>query len=160
MVYENNSVYINGEEVATSDEFAQSAMALASIAPPADTEQAEQTEWLPLGTFAISTNEKDVDPSRVIQLAVNKQGIVSGTMFNSQSDQSYTVQGRVDKQTQRVAFRVGESENVVLESGLYNLTQDEAPVLAHFGEDKTENWLLVRLKSEDADETTGDKSAE
>jgi hypothetical protein len=28
---------------------------------------------------------------------------------------------------------------------LYNLTQQEAPLLVHFGRDKVENWLLVRL---------------
>ena len=43
-------------------------------------------------------------------------------------------------------MRVGESEDLVVESGLYNLTQQEAPLLVHFGADKVENWLLVRLE--------------
>ena len=54
--------------------------------------------------------------------------------------------GRVDKDTQRVALRVGESEDVVVETGLYNLDADEAPVMVHFGPDRVENWLLVRLE--------------
>ncbi len=41
------------------------------------------------------------------------------------------------------------------ETGLYNLTQEQAPVLVHFGADKVENWLFVRLEDpapEDASE--------
>jgi hypothetical protein len=145
--YENNTVYVNGAQVATADEFAQSAARLATIPPPTNEEVAAKAEWLPLGTFAVAADEKDVDPSRAIQLAVSKEGVISGTLYNTQSDQAQTVQGRVDKQTQRVAFRVGESEDIIVETGLYNLTQNEAPVLVHFGTDIVENYLLVRLES-------------
>jgi len=146
VVYENNVVYVNGQEVAPAEEYAQDVATLATAPPPASEEQAEAAEWMPLGTFAISTSENDVDPSRVIQLAVNKEGIISGTLYNTQTDETQTVQGRVDKQTQRVAFRIGESDDVFVETGLYNLTQDEAPVMVHFGPDRVENWLLVRLE--------------
>ena len=64
----------------------------------------------------------------------------------AKSDKTQTVQGQVDKDTQRVAICIGESEDVVVETGLYNLTQEEAPLLVHFGADKVENWLLVRLE--------------
>ncbi len=80
-----------------------------------------------------------------MQLAINKQGVISGTAYNTQTDQAQSVQGRVDKQTQRVALRIGNSENIVLETGLYNLTQENAPLLVHFGKDKVDEWLLVRL---------------
>jgi hypothetical protein len=49
-----------------------------------------------------------------------------------------------------VAFTVGDKKTTVIETGLYNLTKDEAPVLIHFGADRTEQWLLVRLKNPDA----------
>lgn len=145
VTFVDNSVYINGAPVASRDEFAQSAMALATVPPPEDEQQAEQAEWMPLGTFAISTSDKDTQPTRMIQLAVDKQGIISGTLYNLQTSQSQSVQGQVDKETQRVAFRIGDNENIVVETGLYNLTQQEAPVLVHFGTERTENWLLVRL---------------
>jgi len=154
VTYENNIVYIDGEQVATSDEFAQSAMALATVEPPASEEEAEQAEWMPLGTFAVSSDEKDVEPTRSMQLAVNKEGIISGTLYDSEADQAATIQGQVDKQTQRVAFRIGESEDVVVETGLYNLTQEEAPVLVHFGTDQVENWLLIRLENPEAEDDT------
>ncbi len=151
VVYNNDIVYIDGQQVATADEYAQSAAALATVAPPETEAQAEEAEWMPLGTFAVSTSENDTEPSRVLQLAVNKQGIVSGTMFNSQTDKSYAVQGQVDKQTQRVAFRIGDSDKLVAETGIYNLTQEEAPLLVHYGTEKTETYLLKRLEEPQAD---------
>lgn len=152
VVYENSVVYINGEQVASADEFAQSAAALASVPPPASEEEAAQAEWMPLGTFAVARDPQDVDPNTVIQLAVSKQGIISGTLYNTKTDQAYTVQGQVDQETQRVAFRIGESDDIVIESGLYNLTQQDAPVLVHFGTDQVENWLLVRLENPDEEQ--------
>lgn len=155
VVYNDNSVYINGEQVATTNEFAQSAAELATVAPPASEEDASNIEWLGLGTFAVSAGEKDVDPSRIVQLAVSKTGIISGTLYNTQTDKTQSVQGQVDKETQRVAFRVGESEDLVVETGLYNLTQEQAPLLVHFGPDKVENWLLVRLDDPAPDDDNG-----
>ncbi|MCA9177778.1 MAG: hypothetical protein KDB14_25100 [Planctomycetales bacterium] len=152
VVYNNNVVYINNQEVATADEFAQSAAALATVAPPESEQQAESSEWLPLGTFAISSADHDLDPTRVLQLAVNKDGIVSGTFYNTKTEQAQSIQGRVDRATQRVAFRIGESENIIVETGLYNLTQNDVPVLVHFGADKVEQWLLVRLDNPEAEE--------
>lgn len=149
VVYQDNSVYIGGEEVATAEEFAMSAMDLATVEPPETEEEAEQAEWLPLGTFAVSTDERDTDPNMTVQLAVNKEGIVAGTLYHIDTDEAQSVQGAVDRETQRVAIRLGESDEIVAETGLYNLTQDEAPVLVHFGPDRTENYLLVRLEAPD-----------
>jgi hypothetical protein len=152
VVYENNVVYINGEQVASADEFAESAAALATVTPPANEEEAAEAEWMPLGTFAVARDSNDVDPTSVIQLAVSREGIISGTLYNTATDQAYTVQGQVDQQTQRVAFRIGESDNIVIETGLYNLTQNDAPMLVHFGTENAENWLFVRLEAPEEDQ--------
>ncbi len=145
VVYQDNGVFVGGEFVGTPAEFAQSAADLATVPPPPDETVAQNDEWMPLGTFAMSTNENDVNSQRVLQLAVDRNGVISGTLFNQQTNTTKTVQGQVDKQTQRVAFRIGENDNVVAETGLYDLSQNEAPLLVHFGPDKVENYLLVRL---------------
>lgn len=155
VTFVDNSVFIGGDKISTTAEFAESAAALATVDPPANQQEAENAEWLPLGTFALSTSEKDKEPSRVVQLAVNKQGIISGTMFNYETEQTQAIQGKVDKDTQRVAFRIGDKDNVVAETGLYNLTQDEAPLLVHFGPEKQDNFLLVRLESGEDKKTDG-----
>ena len=50
----------------------------------------------------------------------------------------------------RHAFTVGENTANIVEMRLYNLTRDEAPRLIHFGKDRTEQWLLVRLQNSSA----------
>ncbi len=157
MTYQDNSVYVSGQPVATADEFAESAAALATVEPPASDTQAEAAEWLPLGTFALSTSEADIEPTRLVQLAVDKSGILSGTMYNRETDQADAIQGQVDKETQRAAFRIGESDSIVAETGIFNLTQEVAPLLVHFGADRVENYVLVRL---DLPEASDSESAE
>jgi len=78
--------------------------------------------------------------------AVNKDGIVRGNYFNTKDNNNQQVDGSVDKKTQRIAWVVEDKKNIIFDTGLYNLTKDETPVLVHFGKDKTEQWLLVRLK--------------
>lgn len=145
VTFQDNSVYIAGQQIASTADFAMSAAELATVPPPATEEEAEAAEWMPLGTFALSTNEKETDPSRILQLAVDRQGVVSGTLYNTTTDQTQAIQGQVDKETQRVAFRIGDNENIVAETGLYNLTQPEAQLLVHYGTERTETFLLVRL---------------
>lgn len=146
VVYEDSRVLVDGQQIATAAEFAQSAAELASVEPPADEQAAASAEWLPLGTFSLSLSADDTELTRLVQLAVNKEGVVSGTLYNTATDQPFTLQGKVDKQTQRVAVMAVDQADVVLETGIYNLTQDEAPALVHFGDEKSQPALLVRLE--------------
>jgi hypothetical protein len=118
---------------------------LATVPAPESEEQAAAAEWMPLGTFAVSTDQRESTPSRIMQLAVNRDGVISGTLYNTTSDNTQPIQGKVDQQTQRAAFRIGDNENLVAETGLYNLTQEDVPLLVHYGPDKTETYLLARL---------------
>ncbi len=151
VILQDNRVLISGVDVGSAEEFAQSAAELATVPPPQDDEELDATEWFPLGTFAVSTSELEGEPSRFVQLAVSQQGIVSGTFFNSQTDISQAVLGQVDPQTQRVAVRLGEDEDLVIETGLYNLTLDEVPVMVHFADEATDFFLLVRMDEPEAE---------
>ncbi len=145
VTYQDNRVYMAGQPIASSDEFAASAATLATVDAPKSDEQVKETEWLPLGTFALTTSTDDLEPNQIVQLAVDKSGVIAGTLHDKSADTTVALQGRVDKDTQRVAVRVGDSDRVVAETGLYNLTQDEASVLIHFGNITQDNYLLVRL---------------
>jgi hypothetical protein len=101
---------------------------------------------LPLGVFALSKPDQ-ASSDVTIQLAVDKQGVVRGNYTDTATSKTQLIQGSVDKQTQKVAFTVGDNSADLIETGLYNLTKDEAPCLLHFGKDRTEQWLLVRLKT-------------
>jgi len=143
VVYSGNQVLVNDQPVATTAEYAQSAAQLATVT---EDEMKAPHEWVPLGTFSVATGAEDKSPTRAAQIAYdNKGGLISGTIFNSKSGNLYTLQGKVDPQTQRVAFTVGNDPNTVFETGLYNLTQNATPVLLHQGPSQTQTWIFARL---------------
>ena len=115
---------------------------------------ADKTEWLPLGVFALSRGDTGVS-NTVLQLAVSKEGVISGTYYNSDTDIARPVKGTVDKKTQRAAwtFADGKDTNIVMEAGINNLTQDQTEALVHFGKDITQQWLMVRLQKPPAQKT-------
>jgi hypothetical protein len=153
VVYRDNYVYVDGEQVGTADEYAQSAAALAAV-DPAEVPSTAAEDWLGLGTFAVvetaDPSDRDMmEPTRFVQLAVDKKGFVSGTFFNKKTDETYSLSGRVDKKTQRMAFSIDDNKDIVFETGVYNLTQDQTPVLVHLGPNKTETFVFVRLEKPD-----------
>jgi hypothetical protein len=144
VTYQDNSVYVNGQSVGSTEQYYDQASSLATNGSQADAPA--DGDWMPLGVFALTKTDQ-TKSDLTVQLAVNKQGIIRGNYTDAATDKTQVIQGSVDKQTQRVAFTVGDNTNNVVETGLYNLTKDEAPVLLHFGQDRTEQWLLVRLKN-------------
>ncbi len=146
VTYQDNSVSINGQYVGTSQQYYDQAASLASTGAAANAPS--DGDWLPLGVFAL-TQPGQSQSGVTIQLAVNKQGIIRGNDTDSAENQNEVIQGSVDKQSQRVAFTVGDNTSDVIETGLYDLTKDEAPCLIHYGSERTEQWLLVRLQRPD-----------
>ncbi len=142
VTYQDNQVYYGNEPVATAEQYYQQASTLAQSAPAAD---ATAGEWMSLGVFALVQKEQS-DPHYVMNLAVNKAGAIAGNYTDLIDGTNVLIQGAVDKKTQRAAWTVGKNKTTVCETGIYNLTQDEAPALIHIGKDKTQQWLLVRLK--------------
>ena len=139
--YEGDTVYVNDEEYCSADEYAQQAVDIAASAPEPPE---EDVEWMPLGVFALTHEEKG-DANMMVQLVVSKEGIIAGTYTNTLTDASEGIEGMVDRETQRAAWTIGDNKSTVLETGVYNLTQDETPVLVHFDGGKTQTWLMVRL---------------
>ena len=150
--YEDDMVYYEGEPVATAEEYADQAIGYAEAgAQTIENAVASNTdiEWMPLGVFAL-VHEDEGEPTFFMQLQLAQDGTISGTYVNSSNDSSQTIQGAVDKESQRAAWSVGSNSNTVIETGLYNLTMDEAPALIHFGTEKTQEWLLVRMEDPEA----------
>ena len=145
ITYQGNQVFYGDNPVASSDQYYQQAATLAQNGPATD---AQSPDWMPLGVFALVQNDQD-SPQFVLQLAINKSGAIAGNYEDLVSDTVQPVHGGVDAKTQRVAFTIGNSKKNIGDTGLYNLTQDEAPVLIHRGSAQTQQWLLVRLKQPD-----------
>ncbi len=113
-----------------------------------DNQQADLGDWLPLGVFAIGKDASVVNnASMFLQLALNKQGEIAGTYYNSSTDKTSPVEGLVDNQTQLVAIQLSDNpSSPILKTGIYNLTQDQTNVTIFFPDNSQQNWIMVRLK--------------
>ncbi|MHB1036664.1 MAG: hypothetical protein ACYC0Y_18755 [Pirellulales bacterium] len=147
VTYVDNTVYYGDQPVASAEQYYDQAGQIADSGATAQDE-----EWLPLGVFAVVADPAQTQTDKVVQLAINKEGVIRGNFQDFLADKVTPVIGAVDKKTQRVALRAEGNDSVVVETGLYNLTNDEVPVLVHFGPDRQEQRTLVRLKQPEGQE--------
>ena len=144
VVYRDNYVYINDQQVAPTEVYYQEAATIAQSVP-AEVDQTK-VDWMPLGVYAIAEQDA-TDTGMLIQLAVSKEGIIAGTFHNDTADVARPVEGMVDQKTQRAVWRFADGQNpdIVMETSIYNLTEDDTTALVHFGPDKTQTWSMIRL---------------
>jgi hypothetical protein len=142
--YSDDQVYSGEQPVATTEEYAEQAATIASSAP---SETSEKAEWLPLGVFALTQDGQasGAQPTLYMQLAISKQGVISGTLKNTLTGKTQQLEGAADKKSQRVAWGVVDQQRPIIETGLSNLTQDASPALIHFADGQTQQWLMVRI---------------
>ena len=145
--YQDNSVYYGDEVVATSEEYAQQAAEIVANVPT-EAPPADQAEWMPLGVFALTQDGEasGPDPSLFLQLAISKEGVIAGTLHNTATDSTQTIEGVADKASQRCAWAVKGKSWPIMETGIANLTEDSAAALVHFEDGETQQWLMVRLE--------------
>ncbi len=119
----------------------------------------ENAQWLTLGVFGLMPDGSKT-PDMIFQLSVDKQGVIRGNYFDQATQTNLPVTGQVDKKNQRVAWSVsggtGKDKGLVVETGLYNLTQDDSTALVHFGADKTQQEVLVRMKQPEGEGETSE----
>ncbi len=144
MYYSGDQVYQGDQPVATAEEYAEQAETIATSAP---SQMPEKGDWLPLGVFALTQDGQasGADPSLYMQLAISKQGAISGTLKNTLTGKVQSLEGMADKKSQRVAWGVVDQQRPLMETGLSNLTQDTSPALVHFADGQTQQWLMVRI---------------
>lgn len=155
VVYDGDTVYMDGEPVATAAEYSQQADALAAAGKSANP-PANPDDWQPLGVFAMVQGEETTS-TNIFQLAVNKQGIIRGNYYNALTDMTEVVYGSVDPKTQRAAWTVADRKTPVYEAGIANLTQDETTMLVHFGQDQPKQFTLIRVPQQEGEPPAGDQ---
>ena len=141
ITYQDNEVYYGNQPVATADDYYQQASTLAQARP----RRRQSGRLAPAGRLRTGP-ERAVRPALRHEPGDQQVGRYRRKLFGLVSGTTVPIQGAVDKKTQRAAWTVGKNKKTVCETGLYNLTKDEAPALIHMGKDKTQQWLLVRLK--------------
>jgi hypothetical protein len=92
------------------------------------------------------------DNNVLVQLAVTKDGVIGGTIFNQLTGDTFPIQGMVDKQTQRAAWSYTDDTGaqILMESSIFNLTQPAATGLIHYSPDNIQVIELVRLEDPNA----------
>ena len=128
--YTDDGTYANGQEVTVDDEYSKQARELAAagaqlLQQKIDAQEADKLEWLPLGVFALCKSE-DGDPTMFLQLAISREGIVAGSFANTTNNENLSVQGGADRESTRLAVTIGDQDDVVVETGLYNVTEQQS----------------------------------
>lgn len=149
VVYQDDSVYVDGVPTGTPEQYSKKATAIAAVGK--ETTAKKSGEWLPLGVFAMVQGNEETS-SNLFQLAINKEGIIRGNYYNALTDTSETVYGSVDKKSQRAAWTVGNKKKPVYEAGIANLTMAESTMMVHFGKDRSQQFTLVRIEKGDKGE--------
>ncbi len=141
VVYQDGQVYYGGQPVASTEQYYQQAAEIAAARA-----QTENEEWMPLGVFGVIAPGQ-ANPDKLLQLAVNKAGVIRGNLQDTLTDNVVQLHGAVEKETQRVAFSLASNPAAIVECGLWNLTQDSLTVLVHFDKNRTEQRTLVRMEA-------------
>ena len=144
VTYQDNNVYVDGQDAGTPQQYAQSADAIATqgqtaMPPPTD-------DWKPLGVYALVQGDEKTS-NNIFQLAVNKDGVIRGNYYDGLMDTTTEVFGSVDKKAQRAAWTIGKKKDRVFEAGIFNLTQPQCPCLVHAGTTSTQQLMLVRVEN-------------
>ena len=148
VIYDDDYVYVRGERIGTPVEYSQQVIELAN--PPAEVvaeAPVVETEWTPLGVWALVQENQGDDAVMFFQLSVDKDGYVSGAYTNVISGEVLQVAGQVDRSTQRAAWHIGDQKEKVFEAGMANLTDNQASCLVHTAPGEMQTWLLVRMES-------------
>lgn len=86
------------------------------------------------------------EPTLLLQLALSKEGVLAGSLQNTATATVQSIEGMVDKESQRAAWTVADKTRPIMETGISNLTQGTAPALVHFADGQSQQWLMVRLE--------------
>jgi hypothetical protein len=143
VVIQGDTVYQNGQSVGTAADYTAQATAIADKGQQA--EAPPEAEWKALGVYALTQGDEQ-QSNYVFQLAVNKEGVLRGNYYDGLMDATTPVYGSVDPKSQRAAWTIGKKNDRVFEAGVSNLTGEQCPVLVHVGNDRTQQWMLVRVQ--------------
>ena len=143
IVYQNNNVYVNGTEEGPAEQYNQQAINLASAGQEAKAPKTDK--WQSLGVFSLVQGEEKTS-NTMFQLAVDRKGIIRGTYYDALMDTSTEVYGPWTRSRSEPLGPSARIKTPVFETGIYNLTKEETPVLVHFGKTKAQQWLLVRVE--------------
>lgn len=163
ITYQGDTVYNNGQPVGSSQAYYQQAQQLAAqsyqqglnqglqmggdnsygASAPADQGMATG-DWKALGVFGLA-EPGQTSSNMLLQLAINKDGVVRGNYLNQLTNEKSQVYGALDKKTHRISWTIGQNNSTVFDTNLADIANDDSQVLVHYGPDNTQKMALIRL---------------
>jgi len=119
-----------------------------SAAPNQDTHDASiannPNEWMDLGVFTLKPMDQ-ANATRMLQLAVAKDGTLRGSHYDLLSEETDPIQGSVDKEQLEATWTIGNSHSVSFNAPLDELTKPVGNVMIHLPDGKTVPWVTERV---------------
>jgi hypothetical protein len=109
----------------------------------------DDAQYLSFGVFGIAAPGSQ-DASALIQLAVDRQGVLYGNYYDVLTGKESPITGKVDKQTELATFKVEGNESVEFEVSLVSLTQPTGTLTLRTADGKTRQASLSRLEDPSA----------
>jgi len=135
--------YVNGGWSSSPD----AGMSQTAQSTDTTTTQPTNSQWLPMGVFALIEHKRDTrHPHLFLQVALNKDGTVAGTLYDAAHNKIHPINGLVDSESQRIVWKPSDDAKApIAETGIFNFTQTEIPVRIHNPNGQAHEMLLIRL---------------
>jgi hypothetical protein len=141
VMYDADSVFINGQPYCSAEQYYQQATALALTSPFMGGEE----QWQPLGVFGLAP-PGEVQSTMIFELAIDQYGTVRGNYMNQATGETEVISGCLDRATQRLTWVIGPNTGTVFDTYLYALLQPESSIFVHYGPINTQQMVIVRLQ--------------
>jgi hypothetical protein len=102
--------------------------------------------WLTLGIYSVSVAE-NVSPTRMLQLAVNRQGGIRGVFYDSITNTSQNIEGQLNRETKVAHWSLVSNPNLIFEAHLDQLTAPTGELRVDLPTGH-QQWKLVRSGNE------------
>lgn len=104
-------------------------------------------DWLTLGSFSLMTGSGDPG-TRIVQLSIDKQGNIRGSLYDMITNNTNNVVGLIDKNTQQARWTLDSNRELTFVTTLDQLTQPQGVVNVKLpGGDQVQQWQLVRMEN-------------
>jgi hypothetical protein len=108
-------------------------------------DRAHYGEWYPLGVFSLMAGPGD-SGSRIVQLAVDQHGHISGNYYDMITGSNYSVTGDISRQNQRATWSLNKNQFVRFRAPVYQLLQPYGNVTVSLP-GGNQQWQFVRLEN-------------
>ena len=119
------------------------------VADQAESDDTESTQndgdWLALGVYSVLSSSGE-PTSRLMQLAANRQGELRGVYYDSISNNSQNLSGRIDQATQVAQWSIDSNSQVSFSATLAQLTQPTGTIQVDQPGGK-QQWRVARQEA-------------